>query len=130
MKKTYAILSSLLCITLLLTNCSQKLEEIKLSDLKTVCDYVDAIENIFDEIIEISSKESSISKDDKEQIKSLMNKLEDINEAGGRKYTKKEMMECEGFNRIKEKAKKNADIVRNLTENEDSQTYADSVRVE
>jgi uncharacterized coiled-coil protein SlyX len=128
MKRTYAILSSLLCITLLLTNCSQKPEQIKLSDLKTPCDYLDASENIIDEINEISSKESSISTDNKEKIKSLMNKLEDVGEAADKKYTKKELMECEGFNRLKEKAEKTADILRNLKKNEDLST--DSVTVE
>jgi hypothetical protein len=57
-----------------------------------------------------------------------MNKLGDIDETGGRKYAKKELMECEGFNRLKEKAEKNADILRNLEKNED--LSKDSVTVE
>ncbi|MFN5518108.1 MAG: hypothetical protein ACK49L_07495 [Bacteroidota bacterium] len=57
-----------------------------------------------------------------------MNKLEDVGEAADRKYTKKELMECEGFNRLKEKAEKNADILRNLEKNED--LSRDSVTVE
>lgn len=54
-----------------------------------------------------------------------MNKLKDIAEAGGRKYTEKELMECEGFNRIIEKTQKMDDILFNLEKHS-----TDSVTVE
>lgn len=53
MKKVMAILGVALFTSMIMLGCTQKPENIKLSDLKTACDYIDALEKCGDAIIKL-----------------------------------------------------------------------------
>ena len=93
--------------------CTQKPENIKLSDLKTACDYIDALEKCGDAIIKLKKlaliryQEGGNSLEDfSQEIKVLQEKIEVIGKAGDKKFTKDEFNECPSFDRIKEKMNK------------------------
>ena len=56
MKKVMTTLGAIIIASAMLLSCSQKPTEIKLSDLNTACDYVDAIEKCFDADKEIGTQ--------------------------------------------------------------------------
>jgi bacterioferritin (cytochrome b1) len=93
----------------ILISCSQNPTEIKLSDLKTACDYANAIEKYFDALIELkgeTEKFYDLPKNEQEYAKQLKDKLEEILKAGEKKYTEAEIKECGNFERIEEKGEK------------------------
>ena len=103
------ILGAIIIASSMLISCSQKPTEIKLSDLKTACDYVDAIEKCFDALIELTGDMENfddLPKNEQEYAKQLEDKLEEIGKAAEKKYTEAEIKECENFERVKEKSEK------------------------
>ena len=97
-----------------------KAEDIVIFELKTVCDYIDAIEIIFNEAIILTRINRSygrqywyntMSKEGKERLKMLKDKLEDISDNLKEKYTKKEMKECENFEKVVQMSKEDADEI-------------------
>jgi hypothetical protein len=86
------------------------IDEIKLLDLKTPCDYLDAMEKVIDAAIEIRKKNEgkklkNYSEEDKKSLDRYKKKISEITKAADKKYTKAEAEECENFERIIEKAK-------------------------
>ena len=113
MKKVMAILGVALFTSMIMLGCTQKPENIKLSDLKTACDYIDALEKCGDAIIKLKKtaltryQEGGNSLEDfSQEIKVLQEKIEVIGKAGDKKFTKDEFNECPSFDRIKEKMNK------------------------
>ena len=113
MKKVMTILGVALFTSMILLGCTQKPENIKLSDLKTACDYIDALEKCGDAIIKLKKlaliryQEGGNSLEDfSQEIKVLQEKIEVIGKAGDKKFTKDEFNECPSFDRIKEKMNK------------------------
>jgi hypothetical protein len=106
MKNTITVFVSILFASLVLSGCSSDPKDIKLSDLKSACDYVDAAEKIIDATIDFGKNKDldNLSKEDKKEIKALQDKIEEIGEAAEKKYTRTELNECKSFERIKEKA--------------------------
>ena len=107
------ILGVALFTSMILLGCTQKPENIKLSDLKTACDYIDALEKCGDAIIKLKKlaliryQEGGNSLEDfSQEIKVLQEKIEVIGKAGDKKFTKDEFNECPSFDRIKEKMNK------------------------
>ena len=113
MKKVMAILGVALFTSMIMLGCTQKPENIKLSDLKTACDYIDALEKCGDAIIKLKKlaliryQEGGNSLEDfSQEIKVLQEKIDVIGKAGDKKFTKDEFNECPSFDRIKEKMNK------------------------
>ena len=97
-----------------------KSEDIMIYDLKTVCDHVDAIEIIFNEAISLTNAPrqfgrqywyNAMSKAGKDKLKMLKDKLEDVSESLKDKYNKKEMKECENFEKIVQMSKDDIDEI-------------------
>lgn len=105
MKNTITVVVSLLFASLVLSGCSSDPKDIKLSDLKTVCDYVDAAEKVMDAAIRIGEKRDlkNFSEKDKEELKALEKKIEEIGKAAEKKFTREEAQECKSFERVAEK---------------------------
>ena len=113
MKKVMTILGVALFTSMIMLGCTQKPENIKLSDLKTACDYIDALEKCGDAIIKLKKlaliryQEGGNSLEDfSQEINVLQEKIDVIGKAGDKKFTKDEFNECPSFDRIKEKMNK------------------------
>ncbi len=93
--------------SMIMLGCTQKPENIKLSDLKTACDYVEAVEECVDAMTKImdNKKREDLSQEDKDNMKVLKDKIKDIGKAASKKYTDDEAKECPSFERVKEKLK-------------------------
>jgi hypothetical protein len=107
----------LVSITFFLS-CKQKAKDVKLNDLKGVCDYIDAGEIIADEMIELKKQHPrdialgfrmAVAVDDPigefkseytVKYQALKDKLEDIGKAAEKKFTEKEVKECDGFKKF------------------------------
>jgi hypothetical protein len=86
-------------------SCSQKPEEIKLSDLGTACEYLDASIMLVDEANKIrnENKNVKIGELEIEQLKLIDQKIKDIRNAGSKKYTIEEFKECSSYEILVEK---------------------------
>ena len=97
MKNLKTIFGAVIFASFMLTSCSQKPTEIKLSDLDTACDYVDAIEKCIDAIIEIKGDKKFISElpeEKQEYAEQLKEKFKEIEKAANKKFTEAELLEC------------------------------------
>ena len=107
MKKTIKIFFTVIFILSMLTSCSQKPTEIKLSDLVTACDYTDAMEKCVDAITEIKKEADGnfgdLSSDKKEYVSKLNRKQKQIRKALRKKFTRAEWEECESYERYETK---------------------------
>ena len=106
MKNLKTIFGVVIFASFMLTSCSQKPTEIKLSDLDTACDYMDAIEKCVDAIIEIKDDKRSISElteEKQEYARQLKKKIREIEKAGSKKFTKAEAKECKNYDGISKK---------------------------
>ena len=105
MKNLKTIFGAVIFASFMLTSCSQKPTEIKLSDLDTACDYVDAIEKCIDAIIEIKGDKKFISElpEEKQEYAQLKEKLKEIEKAAKKKFTEAEVKECENFESTQKK---------------------------
>lgn len=109
--------SILFLFFIVFTSCQQKSKDIKLGDLKEVCDYVNAADIVLDEMIAFKKEHPkdvalgfrSIMVGDPigeykseytAQYQALMDKFTEIEEAGARKYTSKELNECSGLEKL------------------------------
>ena len=94
--------------SMIMVSCTEKAEDIQLSDLKTVCDYVDAMEKVSDAAIKTRGDKSleDLSQEEKNYLKVLKAKAKDIGKAAEKKYTNKEVKECSNYEIVKDKAKK------------------------
>jgi len=128
MKKVMMAFIAFSFASMTMLSCTQKPEEIKLSDLKTACDFVSALGKIADAGIKWEEKyDKEIIKDhfdsEKEGLEIyekrkkekedklfaerevLKKKLREITEAAGKKYTETEVKECPDFEMLEKKFK-------------------------
>lgn len=98
----------LVLITFAIISCSKKPEDIKLSDLKSSCDYVDALEIVIDEglLLFKVKKIEELSTEENLYLNKLYEKLEEIVEAGDKKFSESEFEECPNYDAVKEKYEK------------------------
>jgi hypothetical protein len=98
----------LVLITFAIISCSKKPEDIKLSDLKSSCDYVDALEIVIDEglLLFKNKKIEELSPEEHSYLQTLKTKLNDIGEAAEKKFTISEVRECSKFKLLDEKMEK------------------------
>ncbi len=113
MKKVMMIFVAMSFASMIMLSCTQKAEDIKLSNLKTACDYIDAMEKISDAAIKTKGDKSKgdLSQEDKNYLKVLKNKIEDIGGSAKKKYTPKEFQECSNYEIAIDKIKKAMDII-------------------
>lgn len=105
MKKPTMLVSALIGFGLMLIHCAPKPEELKLADLKTACDYVDALESLADEVIRIQGDrpKEKWTEEEKGRIKLLQKKAREVGEAADKKYTEAEFRECPNFGDLEKK---------------------------
>ena len=116
MKKTIKIFFAVIFILSMLTSCSQKPTEIKISDLVTACDYLDAMEKCVDAILEIQKEAAELydgnigdlSSDKEEYYGKLKQKRKQIRKALRKKYDAEMYTQgqCESYKIYRKKLKK------------------------
>jgi len=89
----------ILLALLLLPSCSQKPADIKLNELNSVCEYMDALVSLSDEYIALVGDRlwADVSAEEQARLDELENKLEDIGQACEKKYTRAGMKECPSY---------------------------------
>ena len=105
MKKRIIVFKTalLMLLTMFLNSCSTNPEDIKLNDLKTSCDYVDAMNKIYDQMIKIKEdkKANELAPEKKSEMEVWTKKLREIALAASKKYTEAEVKECTNFEKLK-----------------------------
>ena len=105
MKKKIILLKAPLFImlTMLSISCSTNADDIKLNDLKTSCDYVDAMNKIYEQMIKIKgdTKVSELGAEKKAEMEVCTKKMKEIALAASKKYTEAEVKECADFEKLK-----------------------------
>lgn len=128
MKKVMMVIIAFSFASMTMLSCTQKAEDIKLSDLKTACDIVNALIKVADAGIKWEEKyDKEIKEDDfdseKEELEIyqkrikekeeklwaerevLKEKLKEIAEVAEKKYTAAEIRECPNFEIVEKKLK-------------------------
>ncbi len=107
-KNVFLKKASILVFTAILTGCSHNSNDIKLNDLKTPCDYIDAMIIVTEDMLLLKGEKSDdqFSSEEKTKMKELESKFKEINMAAYKKYTAAEAKECENFDLLKEKLNK------------------------
>lgn len=108
MKNNYTFYLISLIIIISSFGCSQKPQDIKLSDLHTACDYIDAVDQVCDVAIELKGEKkiNDLTEEDRKKYEELKSKAIQIAFAGGKKYTGAEFEECPKQKELAEKIKK------------------------
>jgi Spy/CpxP family protein refolding chaperone len=103
MKKITTFLGAALFASLILSSCGTDAKDIKLSDLDTACDYVEAMIICAEEMTEIKGdhdNRSDLSKDEQEEYKEISQKMRDVSQACRKKFTKAEVKECDDYDEL------------------------------
>lgn len=109
MKKLIIFISSAILVSIIIVSCGaqkpKKAEDIDVSKLKTVCDFVDAVEIVVDEIIVLKGDRDweSFTEEDIAEIEKLVKILEEIDEIAEKKFTNDEAKSCPSYERVKSK---------------------------
>jgi len=84
---------------LLFASCSSEAEKIEVSELKTVCDYVNALDLLTDEIIEeLDGRDLQKElRHDKGNLKKLYLKMDQIHEEMQEKYNFRDYRHCDKY---------------------------------
>ncbi len=77
---------------------SESAKDIKTKDIKNVCDCVDSLQMVVDELSIL--KDSDPTTENKAQIKLLQNKLNDIRNHCYKQFKIEKMKECKGFKEL------------------------------
>jgi hypothetical protein len=105
MKKKIILLKTFLflMLTMLFISCSTNADDIKLNDLKTSCDYVDAMNKIYEQMIKIKgdTKVNELGAEKKAEMEVWTKKMKEIALAASKKYTEAEVKECADFEKLK-----------------------------
>ena len=103
------ILVAFLFATLVIS-CGNKAKDIDVSELKTECEAVDAMEIVFDEVIalgEAVDSEEGASEEQKEEFKSLGEKVQEIGEQSDELgFKESDLEDCPSFEILEKKIKK------------------------
>ena len=103
MKNSITFLGVILFSSLMLSSCGTDAKDIKLSDLDTACDYVEAMIICAEEMTEIKGnkeRRSELSDDEQDEYKEVWDKFRDVSKACRKKYTKAEVEECDDFEEL------------------------------
>ena len=94
---------TLLFVFPMLWGCSTQPEDIKISELSTVCEYSEAVLKVCNKINDIANgrKPEELTDEEKEAIIILNNKFKDLDRAMAKKFTVPEFKECPEFEAIK-----------------------------
>ena len=107
--KIKQILVAFLFATLVIS-CGNKAKDIDVSELKTECEAVDAMEIVFDELIalgEAVDSEEGASEEQKEEFKSLGEKMEEImTQVSKLDLDEDKLEDCPSFETVEKKNKK------------------------
>jgi len=107
MKKFSAYLASALLMSVVFTSCSSSPEDINVADLEEPCEFVDAIEDCADallDIVEGIDSPNQLSESDRDRGQALTEKLEEIAETASKKF--KEEPDCPNVEQVSEKMMK------------------------
>lgn len=104
-----------LFVLILLTECTQQPTDIKLSELKSVCEYMDALRKLSHQYIHLVGDRSldELTMTEKLRLDELMMKWRDIEEAGQKKYTLAERKECKSYELVINNALRVNEIIGN-----------------
>ena len=89
---------------MLFTSCSVKPTEIDVSDLETVCDYVDAQEKClvaYDEVMGNSKRTSELPEDQAIYARELRKKFKEIEAAAQDEFSRSECKTCPNYERMR-----------------------------
>jgi hypothetical protein len=109
MKKTNTYIGLIIFVLFVITACvsnkPERAEDINVSELSSVCDFVDAVEIVVDEIIVIKDNKDWKSFTDEEiaQIEKLFKILEEIDAVAEKKFTNDEAKTCPSYERVNSK---------------------------
>jgi len=109
MKKLRSALLSPILMLVVFASCSSNPEDINITDLEEPCDFIDAIGQCLDAIIEIAEGVDSpdkLSEDDKNRIEALSKKSEEISKKFAEKFDGDEGLDCPSAGEIMIKALK------------------------
>lgn len=110
MKKISYFFAVLLISTLALSSCGgKKAKDLKVEDMKSACDFVDGMQVVMDEILALvgtAAGPDALSESQKGELKPLVDKLRELDEAAGKAYEKAEAEKCPNFKSLGEKGEK------------------------
>jgi hypothetical protein len=105
MKKFSTYLASAILFLVVFTSCSSDPLEIKAEDLKEPCDFVEAMEDILDEGLElfksVDGDLSKLSEADQKRAEALEDKSRELQKAAGERNIKVE--ECDDYEALMKK---------------------------
>jgi hypothetical protein len=103
MKKSILIIGSALMMCLTISSCGgKKALDINVDDLNSACDFVDALELIANEMVEITV-DGEIASGQEEQMKKLVDKVDEVSSAAESSYPVSEARECPNWDRLEGK---------------------------
>ena len=107
MKKFSTYLASAILSLVVFTSCSSDPLEVKAEDLNEPCEFVEVLEDILDEGLELMNSvdgdRSKLSEADQKRAKALEDKSNKLQKAAGEK--KIDITECEDYEALMEKMK-------------------------
>jgi hypothetical protein len=112
-KLSFAIL---LMSMLVFAGCGKKkAKDIQVSELKTPCEIVDAMELVIDEVTDLlgnAKTKEELDADKLKELEALMMKLDEIDDAARDKFKKSEAEACPAWSRLQEKGEKLDEVFR------------------
>ena len=113
MRTIVRILITSLIATFLSVGCTQQQpEDIKLSELETACEYVDAVEICLNSLEEMEAKygkdvdESQLSSEDRARVVVIQEVMAEIIQELPKKFDMADVMKCPNFEKVEEASKK------------------------
>jgi len=107
MKDILTIFGAILISSITFTSCGGSSVKIKVSELETPCEHVDAMQKVFDDVITLAEKTERKGWDDLEnetrlEFQTLMDKVSEIDEnCAKKKYVATNYEECDSFVKLK-----------------------------
>jgi hypothetical protein len=108
MKNLKTVLGTILIASAILTGCGNSSDNLDLSNLKTPCDHIDAIQMVFDDVIKLRNKNEGTHWDDlggetRLEFQALMDKIMEIDEIGSNNnYVITDYKNCDKYLSLKE----------------------------
>jgi hypothetical protein len=109
MKNIKVLFSILLIVGFSLSGCGKKAKDINVNDLKSACDFVDAMELILDEtttLVGSSTSRADLSAEKSTELEALVDKLKEVSDAADKQYKKSDAEKCPNFPKLQEKGEK------------------------
>jgi len=104
-KLTYILGVGLISTGLFSCGGSSSALDIKVEDLETACDFVDALEQVSNEMVSFI-EDGELSEDEKETFSKLEDKGNKIDEIARDKFERSEAEQCESWNKMREHSDK------------------------